>query len=144
MNTLLMDHTKETCSKSQIIRTSLKAIFKNYIFILFSFVNMFIPFYATIISALVPPHASLNVTVVGLTTSFISIFNQFLFLVALAMIFVLHRDTMLHPMKRNVDKQTVSFIMLVYSGIGTLLFIATALLYIRYSTLYQGFYETFT
>ncbi len=126
------------------LRSSLKAIFKNYIFILFSFVNMFIPFYATIISALIGPHGSLNVTVVGLATSFISIFNQFLFLVALTMIFTLNRDVMFHPTLRNIDKKTITFIMFVYSSISMILFIGSALLYIRYSTLYQGFYETFS
>ncbi len=122
---------------------AIKSIFKNYIFILFSFVNMFIPLYATIISSLIGPHGSLNVTVVGLTTSFISIFNQFLFLVALTMIFVLHRDTMFDHKNRTIDKHTVAMIMLIYSMGAMVLFIGSSLLYIKYSTLYQGFSESF-
>ncbi len=87
MNSQYLDFRTKAL-KNVTIGQALKSIFKNYIFIVFSFVNMFIPLYATIISALIGPHGSLNVTVVGLTTSFISIFNQFLFLVALTMIFV--------------------------------------------------------
>ncbi len=126
------------------IKGALKSIFKNYLFILFSFANMFIPLYATIISALVGPHGSLNVTVVGLATSFISIFNQFLFLMALTMIFVLHRQQMFNAKERSIDKHTVSMIMFIYSMITMLLFVGSALLYIRYSTLYQGFSESFS
>ncbi len=125
------------------IKDALKAIFKNYLFILFSFANMFIPLYATIISSLIGPHGALNVTVVGLTTSFISIFNQFLFLMALTMIFVLHRHVMFADKERSIDKHTVSAIMFMYSFITMVLFIGSSLLYVKYSTLYQGFSESF-
>ncbi len=135
---------KHSLLKDVSIGHAIKSIFKNYIFILFSFVNMFIPLYATIISSLIGPHGSLNVTVVGLTTSFISIFNQFLFLVALTMIFVLHRDTMFDHKNRAVDRRTVAMIMLIYSLFTMVLFIGSSLLYIKYSTLYQGFSESFS
>lgn len=125
------------------IAKALKSIFKNYLFILFSFANMLIPLYATIISSLIGPHGSLNVTIVGLATSFISIFNQFLFLIALTINFVLHRDMMFDRKDKIIDKQTISSIMFFYSLFATILFVATSLLYIRFSILYQGFSESF-
>ncbi len=142
MNSKYIDFKIKTQSNISI-KEALKSVFKNYIFILFSFVNMFIPLYATIISALIGPHGSINVTVVGLTISFISIFNQFIFLLALTMVFVLNRDTMFDHKNKNVDKHTISTIMLIYSSFTMLLFVGSALLYIRYSTLYKGFSESF-
>ncbi len=59
------------------------------------------------------------------------------------MVFVLNRDTLFDHKNKNVDKHTISMIMLIYSSFTMLLFIGSALLYIRYSTLYKGFAESF-
>ncbi len=128
--------------KKYSVKDALKLVFKNWFFIYFSFVNMFIPFYATIISSLLAPHATINLTCVGLTTSFISIFNQFLFLIALTMVFVLNKNIMTAT-SLEVDRKTISLIMLIYSSVSTLLFIGCSLLYIRFSTLYVGYTQTF-
>ncbi len=143
MNSRIKFDYKYQIPRRASVGQALRSVFKNYIFILFSFVNMFIPLYATIISALIGPHGSLNVTVVGLTTSFISIFNQFLFLVALTMIFVLNRNMMFQTKTDNIDRHTITIIMLFYSTFTMLLFVGSSLLYIKYSILYQGFSESF-
>ena len=77
-------HKKLNRLESFNFKLGIKEIFSNYIFILFSFINLFLPFYATIIAASFGNNGIYNLVSVGLTTSFITIFNQFLFLIAIS------------------------------------------------------------
>ncbi len=139
-------HSKKSVEKKELssftVKEAISSIFKNWFFIYFSFVNLFIPFYATIISSLLGPHSSLNVACVGLTTSFISIFNQFLFLVSLSLVFVFNKN-MLCAKSREVDKYTINMIMFIFSSVTTLVFIGSTLLYDNFSVLYVGYRDAF-
>lgn len=128
--------------KAPTMKFAFKQVFKNWFFIYFSFVNLFLPFYATIISSLLAPHATLNITAIGLTTSFFGIFNQLLLLLCVSLFFVFNKNIRDNKYK-EVDKHTISLIMLIYGCCSTVLFIATSLLYINFSTLYVGYREAF-
>ena len=79
------ENTNLIQSNKHFFKEVFRKVFKNWFFIYFSFVNLFLPFYTTIISSLLPPHATLNITATGLTTSFIGIFNQLLFLICISL-----------------------------------------------------------
>ncbi len=114
-----------------------KSIFSNSIFIFFSFVNLFIPFFATIMSSLNGPNGAIDVIGTGLSVSFITIFNQFLFLMALCLEFVFKRQYQFNLYDRR-DRHTAANIMFICSIISIILFIGLSYLYINFSGIYQN------
>ena len=120
---------------------SIKQVFSNSFFIFFSFVNLFIPFYATMISALSGPNGILNVVALGLASSFVTIFNQFLFLLSLSIIFVFRKNQNLTIHDKN-DRRALSIIVIIIALISILLFVGSASLYIKFSAIYKNFTES--
>lgn len=114
-----------------------KSIFSNSVFIFFSFINLFLPFFSTIISSLNTPNGAIDVIGVGLSVSFITIFNQFLFLIALCMEFIFKRQ---HEFNLNNKKDwsIAANIMLLTSFVSILLFIGLSFIYINFSGIYQN------
>lgn len=116
---------------------NLKTIFSNSIFIYFSFINCFIPFFATMMAALNKPNGALDVIGIGLSVSFITIFNQFLFLTALCVNFVFRQQQQLDLFNKQ-HRQSVVSIMIISSIISIILFICLSFLYINFSGIYQN------
>ena len=114
-----------------------KSIFSNSIFIFFSFVNLFIPFFATMMAALNKPNGAIDVIGVGLSVSFITIFNQFLFLISLCIEFVFKRQQYfdLHDKKH---RHVAANIMFMSTIVSIILFIGLSFLYIQFSGIYQN------
>lgn len=124
---------KKLINRKQIF----KSIFSNWIFILFSFINLFIPFFATIIASLNKPNGAIDVISVGLSVSFITIFNQFLFLISLCIEFVFKKQQQINLRNKN-DRSCAANIMFLLSLISICLFIALSFLYIEFSSIYKN------
>lgn len=125
------------------IKRSFRMVFKNSIFIWFSFVNLFIPFFATMMAALTGSNSAINVIGIGLSTSFITIFNQFLFLIAMITFYILnqHQD---FKIKSNSDFYAVWLILLIFSLVICVLFVGFSFLYISFSSIYQNIFSSVT
>ena len=124
--------------KHEKIFPLMKIIFKNSFFILFSFVNMFIPLYATIIASLLEPNGALNVISIGLSISFITIFNQFLFLLSIALLFVFRHEKKSKQFENILDHNSITAIMFIFSVFSFVLFIATCSVYVSFSSIYSN------
>lgn len=123
--------------KNYFVLNAFKEVFKNYLFIFFSFVNLFIPLFSTIMAALNKPVATIDVIGVGLSTSFITIFNQFLFLLSLCIVFVYIRQKNIEH-NDNIDRNSIGIIVLVMSLISIVLFVGLSFLYIEFSGIYKN------
>ena len=130
-------HKKLNRLESFNFKLGIKKIFSNYIFILFSFINLFLPFYATIIAASFGNNGIYNLVSVGLTTSFITIFNQFLFLISISIIFVYKKQNFKFSNSYNVNYAYLFLLIISIICIG--LFLLTSFIYTKFSTSYQNF-----
>lgn len=134
MNTTIMN--KHTRINKLEFKWAIKSIFSNYIFILFSFINLFLPLYATVIASIYGNNGIYNLVSVGLATSFITIFNQFLFLIAISIIFIYNIESKLFT---NNSKNIPNILILIISTVCIILFITTSFVYIKFSTSYINF-----
>ncbi len=128
-----MHQNIDPISVSQAVRM----VFKNSIFIIFSFINLFIPFFATMMASLNGPNGIIDIIAVGLSTSFITIFNQFLFLLSLTVLFIFVRQKKL-SIRSNIDKNAVASIVFVMAIFAMILFVGLSFLYIHFSGIYKN------
>ncbi len=119
-------------------KNAIKLVFSNWIFILFSFINLLLPFYATIIASTHGDNGVYFLVSVGLSTSFITIFNQFIFLIAVCIVFVYFKNKRNHLNTVYNPADAYLFLFLI-SLISIGLFILTSYIYTNFSTSYQNF-----
>lgn len=121
---------------------SLKNIWKNNFFVLFAFTNLFIPIFLTMMSALGDyNNAEFNIVNVGLTTSFLTIFNQMMINFSIGALFLIFLKYEKRKLKDAEESQsTAFFIALIFSLIVFILFIATSTLYVVFSEVYKNFH----
>lgn len=123
-------------------KLALKSVFSNYIFILFSFINLFLPLYSTVIASIYGDNGIYNLVSVGLATSFITIFNQFLFLIALSIIFIYNNKTKF--LNNNDTRYMANILILILGLICVILFLISSYVYIKFSTSYINFQPSST
>lgn len=119
--------------KQNSIKEFLKHIFKNHIFISFSFINMFIPLYSTIIASLNQPNGTIDVIGIGLISSFSVVFNQLLFLLATSLNFISLNSQSIFDNKYRINISTKYFLLLMFGLLALILFIPLSALYTHFS-----------